>query len=174
VERRTFVAGIGTLLVAPRVASGQDRVRVMKIGILSGDSPGHRDGVTIFRRSLHDIGYTEGRRVLFEERFAKTVDVFATAARALVAADIDVLVAFTTQAAIAAKVATATIPIVFALVSDPVDAGLVSSLARPGGNATGLALMQQDLSAKQLQFLKELSPALSRVGVLWNARWCPA
>jgi putative ABC transport system substrate-binding protein len=169
VNRRAVVRGLillGAATVHAREAVGANAA--VKIGILTGDSPYHRDGVRQFRERMRDLGYTDDR-VRFEERFAKSPDLLDAAARELAAANLDILVAFTTQAAMAAHAATKETPIVFGVVSDPVDAGLVRHLARPGGNATGLALMQPELSAKQLQLLKDLVPRLSRVAVIWNA-----
>ena len=171
---RALIAKLATgvlvlLLSVPLTASAQQAEKAFKIGILSSGSPVYRDGVKIFKQSLFDLGYVEGRRVVFEERFVESAEGFRNAATELSQLTLDVLVAFTTQPAMAAKAATKTIPIVFAVVSDPVDSGLVATLARPGSNATGVALMQPDLSAKQLQLLKETLPQLSRVAVLWNA-----
>jgi putative ABC transport system substrate-binding protein len=155
-------------LAAPLTVEAQQPGRVWKIGILTGNSAFHRDGARLFKQRLRDLGYSESS-VRFEERFPTSADRLPSAATDLLRSNVDVLVAFTTQPAMAAKAATKTTPIVFAVVSDPVDSGLVATLARPGGNATGLALMQPEISAKQLQLLKDILPGLSRVAVLWNA-----
>jgi putative ABC transport system substrate-binding protein len=155
------------LLLAPTPIIAQQRV--FKIGILTGASTFHRNGVDLFKARLAALGYVGTRNVAFYERFSTSPETLPGDARDLIGSGIDVLVAFTTQPALAAKDATASVPIVFAVVSDPVNAGLVATLHHPGGNATGLALMQPDLSAKQVQLFKEMLPRLSRVAVLWNA-----
>jgi len=169
-DRRTFLGAVGAgLLATPFAAVAQLATKPPRIGILNGDSPFHRNGVSIFKDSLDRLGYTPGRTILLEERYAPSPEMLAGSAAELAASNVSILVAFTTQPAIAAKAATSAIPIVFAVVGDPVDAGLVAMLARPGGNVTGLAAMQPDITAMQLQFLKEVMPRLARVAVLWNA-----
>jgi len=118
---------------------------------------------------LHEAGYVEGRDIVFEWRFADGhYDRAPSLAAELVQQKVDVIVVESTIAAQAAKRATSTIPIVMAIVADPVGSGLVDTLAHPGGNLTGLSLMGLDLSAKRLQLLKEAIPRLTRVAVLWN------
>src|SRR5882672_3392050 len=122
-----------------------------------------------FRQGLRDAGYVEGRDVVIEWRsangdYARIPELAAD----LVQRKVDVIVVESTVAAQAAKRATSTIPIVMALVADPVASGLVANLAHPGGNVTGLSLMTGELSAKRLQLLKETIPRLTRVAVLWN------
>jgi putative ABC transport system substrate-binding protein len=122
-----------------------------------------------FRQGLRDAGYAEGRDVVIELRpangeYARVPELAAD----LIQRKIEVIVVDSTVAAQAVKRATSTIPIVMAVVGDPVGSGLVASLARPGGNVTGLSLMATELSAKRLQLLKEAIPRLTRVAVLWN------
>jgi putative ABC transport system substrate-binding protein len=122
-----------------------------------------------FRRGLLDAGYSEGRDLVIEWRYAngdytRVPDLIAE----LIQSRAEVLVVDGTQAALAGKRATSTIPIIMAVVSDPLGSGLVMSLAHPGGNVTGLSLMMADLSAKRLQMLKEAVPRIVRVAVLWN------
>ena len=122
-----------------------------------------------FRQGLQDAGYVEGRDVVIEWRsgsgdYARMPSLVAD----LVQGKVEVIVVSGTPPAQAAKRATSTIPIVLAIVADPVGSGLVASLAHPGGNVTGLSLMTSDLSAKRLQLLKEAIPRLTRVAVLWN------
>jgi putative tryptophan/tyrosine transport system substrate-binding protein len=120
-------------------------------------------------KGLRDHGYIEGQNLIVEYRFSEGVgDRWPDLARELVALKVDAIVVQTTPAALAAKQATSTIPIVITSAIDPVGAGLANSLARPGGNVTGLALLQPEISAKALSLLKEVVPTLSRVGVLWN------
>ena len=122
-----------------------------------------------FRQGLRDAGYTEGRDMVIEWRSANgDYARVAKLAADLVQRKVDVIVADTTFATQAAKQATSTIPIVMALVADPVGSGVVANLAHPGGNATGLSIMLAELSAKRLQLLKEAIPRLSRVAVLWD------
>jgi len=122
-----------------------------------------------FLQALHGLGYFEGKNILIEYRFAggKFKRLPGLAAE-LVRLDVDVIVAVVTQASLAAKAATKTIPVVMLAVSDPVASGLVTSLARPGGNITGTSSQTAEVSGKSLQLLKEVVPKLSRVAVLWN------
>ncbi len=122
-----------------------------------------------FRQGLRDAGYVEGRDVVIEWRSANGVSARVPAlATDLVQRKVDVIVADTTLATQAVMHATSSIPIVMALVADPVGSGLVASLAHPGGNVTGLSIMLAELSAKRLQLLKEAIPRMARVAVLWN------
>jgi putative ABC transport system substrate-binding protein len=121
-------------------------------------------------KGLRDHGYVEGQNLIVEWRFSEGVgERWPDLAGELVALKVDAIVVQTTPAALAAKQATSTIPIVITSAIDPVGAGLANSLARPGGNVTGLALLQPEISAKALSLFKEVVPTLSRVAVLWNA-----
>ena len=112
----------------------------------------------------------EGKNIVLEKRSSEgRTERFPEVAAELVALNVDLIMAFTTRAALAAKGATTTIPILFVAAIDPAGSGLAVSLARPGGNVTGLTTLSPELSTKQLQLIKELVPHLSRVGVLWNA-----
>jgi putative ABC transport system substrate-binding protein len=125
--------------------------------------------VDAFRDGLRGLGYKEGRDILLEIRWAGgSNEPLVRLAVELVALKVDVLVAVSTPAALAAKQATATIPIVFTAVGDPVGAGVVPSLARPGGNATGFSMLATELSAKRLEILREIAPNASPVAMLWN------
>src|SRR6266568_6725822 len=142
-ERRTFMALVsGGLLVAPLAAEAQQAAKIARIGYLalnSGANPHLREA---FRQGLRDLGYVEGRNVVIEYRSAEgKFERLPALAAELVALKVDVLVASGTLAALAAKRATSTIPIVFPFAVDPVTSGLVASLARPGGNVTGLATL---------------------------------
>ena len=167
-DRRTFIGTLtGGLLAAP-LAEAQQVGRVPRIGVLAPGRPPleHFDA---FREGLRDLGYTEGQTILLEPRW----DEGSTARHASLVADlvrlkVDIIVAGTTPAALAAKKATRTIPIVMAAIADPVGAGLVTSLARPGGNTTGMSLISAELSGKRIGILKEAMPSISRVAVLWN------
>jgi putative tryptophan/tyrosine transport system substrate-binding protein len=125
--------------------------------------------VEAFRQRLRELGYVEGRNLVLEYRWAEgKLDRLADLARELSGLKVDVITTMSTPAALAARNATATIPIVFTAVGDPVGAGVVPSLARPGGNATGISLLATELSAKRLEILREIAPATSRVAMLWN------
>jgi putative tryptophan/tyrosine transport system substrate-binding protein len=122
-----------------------------------------------FRQGLRDLGYVEGRNIAFEDRYAEGyANRLPGLANDLVSRNVNVIVASATPAAQAAKNATKTIPIVFALVGEPLHSGFVESLARPGGNMTGVRLLEPELSGKRLELLKEAIPSLKRVAVLVN------
>ena len=131
------------------------------------DVPRWREGLT---KGLRDLGYTEGDDIVIEYRHAEgRPERLPDLAAELVRMKVDVIVAETTPASLAAKKATMTIPIVMTIVGNPVEAGLIASLGRPGGNITGLSLQLADVTAKRLQVLQEVVPGLSRVAILWNA-----
>jgi putative ABC transport system substrate-binding protein len=118
---------------------------------------------------LRELGYTEGRDIILETRWAEgKVDRLTELAAELASLKVDAIITFSTPAAIAARKATTTIPIIFVYVGDPVGAGVVPSLARPGGNATGISLLATELSAKRLEILLEIAPKTSDVAMLWN------
>jgi putative tryptophan/tyrosine transport system substrate-binding protein len=122
-----------------------------------------------FLQGLRELGYVEGRNLVIEYRYADwKPERFSTLAAELVTLKVDVIVAPNTRTAIAARQATSTLPIVFVSVSDPVGSGLVASLARPGGNATGLSNVSPDLVGKSLELLKQAVPGIRRVAVLWE------
>ena len=153
----------------PFTIEGQQKPRVFRVGILLPFAPARMPATGIFRQALRDLGYVEGHNVVFESRSIEldNLDQLPALAADLVRANVDVIFAVA-GAAHAAKKATTTIPIVFAGVADPVGSGLATSLAHPGGNATGLTSTAADLSGKRLQLLKEMLPAVTRVAVLWN------
>ena len=151
------------------VAQAQQPAGIPRIGILSISGSVFPARVEAFRRRLRELGYIEGQNIVFEYRYAEgKQDRFPELAAELVRLKVDVLVTAGTPAARAAKNATATIPIVFAGASDPVRTGIVSSLAQPGGNITGLSLMVPDLDGKRLELLKEAVPKVARVAFLWQ------
>lgn len=142
---------------------------MIRVGVLWHASNADEEKVylDVLTRAFSDLGYVEGKNIEFLHRFpAEQPERFRALARELAADKIDAIVAVTALGAKEAKQATSTIPIVFVIVSDPVGSGLVESLARPGGNATGLSLMAIDLSGKRLALLKEAVPSLSRVALL--------
>jgi ABC-type uncharacterized transport system substrate-binding protein len=149
----------------------QQPKKVPRIGFLSaGSSSTYSPRNEAFRQGLHDLGYMEGKNITIEYRFAEgKLERLPELAADLVRLKVDVIVTWGTPQLIAAKHATSTIPIVAGGAGDLLGAGLVASLARPGGNITGLTSMSADLVGKQLELLKEVVPKLTRVGVLWDA-----
>jgi putative ABC transport system substrate-binding protein len=169
-DRRAFIGTLaGGLFAAPLVAEAQQAAKITRIGFLgnSATALGHlRDA---FHQGLRDLGYVEGRNLVIEYRYAEgQLERFPALAAQLVALKVEVIVAPPTPAAQAAKRATTTIPIVFAGAGDPVTSGLVTSLARPGGNITGLSGLSPELVGKCLEQLKQAVPGVSRVAVLWQ------
>ena len=155
------------VLWAPPLSNAQRSARVVRIGYLTPSAQPAREEA--FRRELTRLGYAEGPDFAIEYRSANgRFERLPDLAAELVALKVDVLVAVVTHAALAARKATATIPIVMVGVSDPVRVGLVSSVARPGGNVTGTSTLAADLVGKQLEVLEELLPRASRVATLWN------
>jgi ABC-type uncharacterized transport system substrate-binding protein len=161
---------VGLALVSVRFAEAQQVKKVPRIGILWLYSPTIASPFAeAFRQGLRGLGYVEGQNIALEERWAEgRFDRLPSLAAELVRLKVDIIVTASTPAAQAGQQATKSIPIVLTNVSDPVESGLVSSLARPGGNVTGLSLMHPDLSGKRLELLKEVVPKLSRVAVLSN------
>jgi ABC-type uncharacterized transport system substrate-binding protein len=165
--RRTFLGccAIG-LVMAPSVIAAQKTSVPRRVGILHGQSPGNKD-VDEFRKGLRELGYLEGENLTLEYRWAEgKPERLRALADELVRANIELIFTASTPGALAAKSATKTIPIVFVAVGDPVGAGVVSSLARPGGNVTGLTHFSVDLIGKSLELLKEAIPGLKHVAVL--------
>jgi putative ABC transport system substrate-binding protein len=160
-----------SLLALPLAAEAQQAEKVYRIGFLSGTTTTMAGPLLYLRQGLRDLGYEEGRNILIESRWADGHDERLLAlAEELVRLRPDVLVTASTLATAAAQQATKTIPIVMGAVDNPVREGFVKSLARPGGNTTGVALLNSDLAPKRLQLLKEIMPTLRRVAVLLNPR----
>src|SRR5438132_8922960 len=167
-RRREFTAlvgGVGLLLaVKVRRARAQQPAKIPRIGILD-DAPMWQP----FRQALRELGYVEGQNIAYEYRYGEGApDRLATAAAELVRRPVDLIATYGTPATHAAKQATATIPIVMIGVGDPVRAGLVASLARPGGNITGNTVLSPDLGPKRVQILREAIANVTRVGYLAN------
>ncbi len=166
-ERRAFLAGAATLLAAPVAAEAQQPAKISRIGYISGGS--NTANQAGFREGLRELGYIEGRNLIIEYRFAHgSYERLPGFAAEMVRKGVDLIVAPVTPAVRAAKEATTTIPIVMPSPADAVGSGLVASLARPGGNVTGLSFMGSELVGKRLQLLKEVAPTISRVAVLWH------
>ena len=168
------------LLVAPASAQNQPAGKVHRVGFLSSASPGTPSPVPEgFRKGLHELGWIEGQNILIDYRLADGHDRLPAYAAELVRAQVDIIVALATPATAAAKNATKTIPIVMIGTGDPVGSGFIASLARPGGNVTGLTYSGAGMGilAKQLELLIEAVPKVSRVAILSNptnpnhARW---
>ncbi|RZL91514.1 MAG: ABC transporter substrate-binding protein [Variovorax sp.] len=160
------------LLAAGPLAEAQQTRKIPRIGYLaavsaSADAP----RLAAFRQGLRELGYVEGQNLLIDYRHESAdLDRLPSHAAELIRMDIDVLVAVTSNAAVAAKKTTGTVPIVFMGVTDPIAAGLAESLARPGGNSTGITNVAAILAGKRLELLKEAMPGVSRVAVLWDPR----
>ena len=166
-QRRAFIAALGSSVFAAHLAWAQPGGRTVRIGWLSGGSPStFATRVAAFRRGLRDLGYAD-EGVVIEQRWGEgREDVLPALAAELVRLRLPVIVAVGTPATLAAKHATDTIPIVMVAAGDPVGSGIVASLARPGGNITGLSNLAAELSGKLLDLLREAVPGLTRVAVL--------
>src|SRR5215831_16965825 len=151
-------------LVAPRIAEAKQAVKVHRIGVLTFTSAAI--DIEVLRQGLRELGYVEGRNLTLEIRSAEgRVERLADLAAELVRLPVDLIVAHTTAGVLAAKRATTTLPIVAAVMGDPVEAGIVESLAHPSGNITGSFLSRLELQAKRLELLKEALPGVTRVAV---------
>jgi len=158
------------LLAAPLAAEAQQAAKAPRIGWLGANLAPNPHLTEAFRQGLRDLGYVEGRSVVSEYRDAEgKLERLPALAAELVALQVDVIVAGGTPQALAAKQATKTIPIVFTSATDPVTDGLVTSLARPGGNVTGLSTISTpEIVGKRLELLKQVIPGITRVAVLWQ------
>jgi putative ABC transport system substrate-binding protein len=170
-RRRQFIKLIGGAAAAwPLAARAQQSTnKVPLVGVLwhAGSAEEEDVYLSVLVKAFNDLGYVEGKNIHLEHRFpAENPDRYRTLGQELIDAKPDAIVAVTLAGAVALKQLTSTIPIVFVLVPDPIASGLVESLARPGGNLTGLSLMSVDLSGKRLELLKEAVPNLSRVALL--------
>jgi putative ABC transport system substrate-binding protein len=166
-DRRAFIGGVaGGLLASPLVTFAQQHTKLRRIGILDSIYGTPWDA---FRRVLRELGYVEGRDITMEWRWAEgKADRFPELATELVELKVDLIVTASTQAALAAKQATSSIPIVMAASSYPERMGLAESLAHPGGNITGFSNIAPELNGKRLELLKAIASKVSRVAVLWN------
>jgi len=169
-DRRTFLSTVaGGLLAAPLAAEAQPATKVPRVGILLFGTPDADPSLRSFRAGLRDLGHVEGKTIVLEYHYAGgKPERLPDLARDLVGTKPNVIFALGGDVAPFARTATSTIPIVVAVSNDPVQSGLVATLARPGGNLTGVTFVSSDLAAKRMQLLTEIAPAVSRVGVLWN------
>jgi len=168
-------AGLSSILIAVvlvavgAIAKAQEPTKVPRIAFLLGTSPGPDPRVEGFRQGLRDLGYVEGKNIAIEWRYAEGIeDLVPKLAAELVQLNVEIIVTDGTNVTRAARNATKTIPIVMASDADPVGNGFVASLARPGGNVTGLVNLLAGLSGKRLELLKEAIPGISRAGIVWN------
>jgi ABC-type uncharacterized transport system substrate-binding protein len=158
-----------SLVLEPLVGAAQQAVKTYRIGsLVTGSASGSAASMAVFKRGLNELGYVEGQNLVLEPRYAETAEALEAAALELSRLNVDVIVAATTTAAVAMKRATRTIPIVGVIIGDPVQSGLVDSLARPGGNLTGNAILYPELTVKQLELLRETASRPSRILVLGN------
>jgi putative ABC transport system substrate-binding protein len=171
-DRRTFVnTAAGALLVMAFPANAQPAKKVPRIGVLH-TAPAASVSPYVeasFTQGLRELGYVEGQNIVVERRFGEAKpERLAEVAAELVRLKVDVIVTTSDAAIAAVKRQTQTIPIVMVISTDPVGTGFIASLARPGGNVTGLSTMSPELNAKRLEFLREAVPGLSRVAIMWN------
>ena len=167
-DRRHFLVTSVVGTVCAPLTAGAQPVKIPRVGVLVFGTP-ETDAFPVIRRGLGALGYVEGRNIVFEHRYAEgRPEQLADLAIDLVRSKPDLIIAAGGDVAPFAKRATTTIPIVMITSADPVQGGLVASLAHPGGNVTGLTFVSSDLAGKRLQFLKEAAPAVTRAAVLWN------
>ena len=162
-----------SLLTSAPLTEAQPVAKLPRVGVLSAGSPPPRApspaSLDAFRQGLRDLGYVEGQNIVLEWRWAEgREERLPDLAAELVSLNMDLIVATTTRAVQAAQHATRTIPIVMAVSADPVASGFVASLARPGGNITGMSIMAPEVSGKRLELLRDIRPSISRVAVLLN------
>jgi putative tryptophan/tyrosine transport system substrate-binding protein len=170
VRRREFITLLGATVAWPSVAQAQQAGKLPTIGFFGSSTPSAMTRWTAaFVQRLRELGWIDGRTITIEYRWAEgRTERYAEIAAELVRLKVDVIVTYGTPPSSAAKQATAVIPIVFAAAADPVGSGLVSSLARPGANITGLSLQQSDIAGKKLELLRETLTGLRRLGVMGN------
>jgi putative ABC transport system substrate-binding protein len=167
VKRREFIGLLGGAAAWPLTARAQQAVgKIVTIGVLAIEP---WPPIDTFRQALNNLGYIEGKNIRFEYRYAEGYNErLPELANDLVGLNVDVIVTWGTDAVLAAKQATTTIPIVMGTIGDPLGSGIVTNLARPGGNVTGSSSRAAELESKRLELLKEAVPGLSRVAILFN------
>ncbi len=168
---RFFLAAIFAFAICTLSLSGQAQPapKIVRIGVFAGGGSGFHAGFEPFRQRLRELGYVEGRNLLLDVRNAEgRPERYSMLAAELIRGNVDVIVVQGNAALVALRQATQTIPIVMAMIGDPVGAGFVASLANPGGNISGLSNQAEGISGKWVELLKEAAPAIMRVGVLWD------
>ncbi len=168
-NRRNFICLLGAAasLAWPKAAPAQQPGKIARLGLLRfGSAPSYADRVEALRTGLRELGYVEGKNLVIEFRWAETADQLSERAAELVRLKVDVIFASSSTEVEAVRRLTKTIPIVFATHADPVSVGHVASIARPGGNMTGLSMVFTELVAKELEIMKQALPHLTRIGVL--------
>jgi putative tryptophan/tyrosine transport system substrate-binding protein len=171
-RRRDLIAGLVAAATAPALA--QQVRKVPRVALLTTSSPPGSPAIDAFIQELRDLGYVDGRDIMIEWRWGRgATERFPEFAAEAVRLNVDVIVAANTAAGLAAQKATRTIPIVIATMEEPVRNGLVASIARPGGNITGLDFQPPDLQGKRLQLFKEAFPTISRLAVLIDSAGRP-
>jgi putative ABC transport system substrate-binding protein len=177
-KRREFITLLSGAVAWPLVARGQPSDQVRRIGVLmmtTPDDPETRARIAALMQGLDKLGWVEGRNVHLDYRWARgDADQAQSFAKELIALQPDVIVAHTTTACLALKRVTATIPVVFVNVVDPIGTGLVANLARPGGNFTGLIHFEPSMAGKWLGMLKEIVPSMARVAILYSPETLPS
>ena len=171
-RRRSFITLLGGAAAAwPLAARAQQAGKLPKIGLLSSGAPAVQgQWVAAFVQRMRELGWIEGRTVVLEVRWAEgRPERFTEIAAEFVRLKVEVIMTYSTAAVIAAKQATSIIPIIFAAANDPIGSGLVASLARPGGNVTGLSLQSTDIAAKRFELLREVVPGVRRLAMLTNS-----
>jgi putative tryptophan/tyrosine transport system substrate-binding protein len=176
-KRREFIAGFGWAVAAPFVARAQQPDRVRRIGVLLGfdeNDPGAKPALSGFMQGLTEVGWTDGRNLRVDVRWAAgNVDRARTFAKELVNLQPDVVLTQGTSVTAALQRETRAIPIVFAVVADPVGAGFVAGLPRPGGNITGFINLEASMAGKWLELLTEIAPAVKRAAIMFNPDTAP-
>ena len=170
-RRREVIAGFAATAMLPLVARAQQSPKRPTIGVLGASSAGLAGPwVAAFVKRLGELGWSEGKNVTIEYRWAEArSERYSEIAAEFASRNVDVIVTWASAPVLAAKHATTTIPIVFAAQMDPVGAGVVASLARPGGNITGMSIQQTDTAGKRIELLREAAPRLARLAVMANA-----
>jgi putative ABC transport system substrate-binding protein len=178
VRRREFISGLGSVAIAG-VPSARAQLpdRVRRVGVLMGwdqDDPAGQAEIAAFVKALAELGWVEGRNIAIAYRWSGSdVALAEMFAKELMAADPDILVARSTPPTMALKRATSTIPIVFVNATEPISSGIVSNLARPGGNITGFVGFEASIGGKWVQLLKEADPRVVRIGIIYNPQTAP-
>jgi putative tryptophan/tyrosine transport system substrate-binding protein len=170
-RRREFIAGLGSVAGYPLIGRAQQAGKVARIGFLGAPSPNDfADHIATFKAGLRDLGYIEGSNIVIEYRWAEGIyGRLPILAAELVRSNVDLIITQGTTGSIAAKQATTSIPIIMVNVGDPVASGLVASLARPGGNITGLSVFSPEIHSKRIELLQKVLPRIVKVAALFNA-----